>query len=97
MRKPFFKFLILVNLTVTATLILVLMNLPDPIPIQFYVDEIRDKQVTIEETTNLYEQKLEEVRQYEVTVEDLKDIGASHEQATAIIQSSQLYHIDPKH
>lgn len=96
-RKPFYKFLILVNLVTTATLILTVYQTPDPVCLDSYIQELRDNRVTIEETTNLYEQKLAELRTYETTESDLIAIGANQEQATAIIKSSKLFHIDPKH
>lgn len=67
------------------------------IHVDSYVQEIRDNRVTIEETTQLYEQTLEELKYYQTVEEDLVQIGANHEQAQAIIQSSELYHINPKH
>ena len=96
-RKPFYKFLILVNLAVTAMLILAIAETPDPVCLDSYIQELQDNRVTIEETTDLYEQKLAELRTYETTEDDLIAIGANQEQATAIIKSSKLFHIDPKH
>lgn len=98
MKRPLSTFLLLVSFSVIATLILTLTHIDETaIPLDSYLEEIRDNRVTIEETTNLYEQTLEELKTYQTLEEDLVEIGANHEQAQAIIQSSELHHIDPKH
>ncbi len=80
-----------------TTLILAIATMPTPLPIKYYIQEIRDQRVTIEETTLLYEDTLAKLKVYETTEADLMAIGANLEQAQAIIAASELYHISPKH
>jgi len=96
-HKPFFKFVHLVTASTFATIALAIATMPPPPNIDAYEQEIREQRVTIEETTALYHDTLAQLKLYETSEEDLVAIGASSEQAQAIISSSKLYHISPKH
>lgn len=96
-HKPFFVFLQLVTLSAFTTLALAITGMTPPPSTSFYIQEIRDQRVTIEETTLLYEDTLTQLQAYEATEADLMAIGASLEQSQAIISASELYRINPKH
>lgn len=94
--KPFFVFLQLVSLSTLITLALAITNMVPPPSTSYYLQEIQDQRVTIEETTRLYEDTLHQLQTYEATEADLIAIGASLEQSQAIISASNLYHISGK-
>lgn len=58
--------------------------------------EIAELNVSLEETTKLYEETLSKLQEYEATEENLRSLGASSIEAKKAIVAAGVYGIDPK-
>lgn len=58
--------------------------------------EIAELNVSLEETTKLYEETLVKLRKYEATEENLKSLGASSIEAQRAMLAAKVYNLDPK-